>query len=872
MTDYYKGLGTPLKSIFEYPYDRAQTQRFSNAGFAHIDHQLLWELWADPRFLSPSQRMKLDHVEPFDDWEEFALWASHYCLVVAHNRDRPVLPAKVIRPRRDSISSDASDISARTSSPCNPDLEHFGYRHYGDPGDICLRHHGSAYPVPDQDAIAIFGGKGSDSYLCTSAVCRPRHLNDETPTVLPAEVGARSCHVIISLNNGDNMLVGGRRSPTQPLKDCWLQKGPSWYRIHDLPEGRYRHRLVPVTLPGNVFGAICFGGKVSATKVAIDVLLWEPLNGWRVLRIFGSDPRPRFGPNFVCLGFNHGLLFGGMRQDGVICQGFWRWRLVIRDNEVLAIRFRPSHALDTSVGSYQFFARFGASYGFVQDYLLIIGGIARDGCIPRPYEILSLTGTFSTWHDESKEPSFRVTAIEATRPPECPRPLLIGHSTRNSRTGAYLILGGGATCFNFGDHFNKGIWALYEKETGLSADWIIVPSQASKMPSVLSEWSNMGIKKQDGVRVSPVLLDGPKPFNDALRLSQPLLMRGLEYGPCSQTASMPTYFKGLLYDKLPAETDVSTNIARDEAISLLWLPKQADVTSTMFNLPPPNVKAKDCPTSFEKEWKGKFGNQFQLPTELGAIEPYITSVQLQISREPCHRLRYSATGTILFHLQGTRKVLISPPFNQHKLGYAPGSTVSDLDILCDRTLLREHSFYTIPGTSTHVALMKPGDALFVPPFWSRASVIWRGAGINGNVQAELSPSQLNEIPGNYYKAPVKGHDTPPSSDESSDDELYPLDITIKVSFSNLPPSALATTDESNWSAELTAYNEGRRDLENVVNRFTSCLTLSQGDSAAAAKCMANSDAPLLLDRLPKEVIKVYLQRLGKELLMKAEEF
>ncbi|OCT53344.1 hypothetical protein CLCR_09473 [Cladophialophora carrionii] len=876
MTDHYKGLGTPLNSIFEYPYDRAQIQRFSNAGYAHIDHQSLWELWADPRFLSPSQRMKLDHVEPFDDWEEFALWASHYCLVVAHNGSRPVLPSKVHMARRDSISSDASDISARTSSPCNPESEHFAFRHYGDPGDLCQRHHGSAYPVPDQDAIAIFGGKGSSSYLSTSAVCRPRHLNDETPVVLPPEVGARSCHVMISLNNGDNMLVGGRRSPSQPLKDCWLQKGNTWYRIHDLPEGRYRHRLVPVTLPGNVFGAICFGGKVSPTKVAIDVLLWEPLNGWRGLRIFGSEPKPRFGPNFVCLGFNHGLLFGGMRQDGVICQGFWRWRLVIRDNEVLALRFRPSHALDTSIGSYQYFARFGASYGFVQDYLLIIGGIARGGCIPRTYEILSLTGTFSTWHDEErKEPSFRVSTIEATRSPDCPRPFLIGHSTRPTQTGAYVILGGGATCFNFGDYFNRGIWVLYEKETGLPAEWIIVPSQASKLPPVHSEWDYTGVGRKEGIRVDPILLTGPQEFNKAVRLSQPLLMRGLDCGPAAQLWSTPS-LENVLSDDFYLEQDFTPGTSASPG-GQVWkqILDMADTSSTILNLPPPNVKIKKCALSSDKNEKAQLATLFRLPTELNSIEHLITSVQLQVSRRTCHQLRYSATGTIIFHQLGTRKVLLSPPFNQHKLGYAPGSNISDLNILCDPTLLQEHSFYTIPGTSTHIAMMQPGDALYIPPFWSRASVVLRSPSRNiapqqtqSNVDGSspLATVPLATLIGNRHA--VTGNETPPSSTGKSDHQLNPLDITFKVSFRMLPHSALSTTRDENWSAELKAYEDSRRDLEEVMKRFTSCLGKSNGEPASFER---QPCADMLLEHIPRDVAKVYLQRLGKELLMKAEE-
>ena len=687
---------------------------------------------------------------------------------------------------------------------------------------------------------------------------------------------------MISLNNGENMLVGGHRSPSQPLKDCWLQKGNTWYRIHDLPQGRYRHRLVPVTLPGNVFGAICFGGKVSPIQVATEVLLWEPLNGWRVLRIFGPDPTPRFGPNFICLGFNHGLLFGGMRQDGIICQGFWRWRLVIRDNEVLALRFRPSHALDTSIGSYQYFARFGASYGFVQDYLLIIGGIARGGCIPATYEILSLTGTFSTWHDEERrEPSFQVNAVEAARPPGCPRPFLIGHSTRSTQTGAYAVLGGGSTCFNYGDYFNRGIWVLYEKESGLSADWIIVPSQASKLPAAHAELSYPGAKRQDGrggMRLNPILLKEPQDFSKAVQQSRPLLMRGLDCGPCAQLWSTSNYLESnLLADaELEGPTITATDV-RNRHMPLLQLLEEAGISSATFSLPLPNVEIKKCaPTSMDPQ-KARPCNPFRLPTELNDIKPFITSVQLQISRKTCHQLRYSATGTILIHQEGLRKVLISPPFNQGKLGYAPGSTIGALAILCDPTLLQEHSFYTIPGTSTHLAMMRPGDALFVPPFWSQASVVLRG--FSGSMGTRSLPSTSDT---HYSQSPdscrglinikqqysAKGNDTPPTSTSGSDSEVNPVDITIKVFFRNLPLSALSDRRGENWSAELKAYQEGRHDLTKIVERFTSSFESSKNEPTESN---SQRSTGMLLDHLPKDVAKAYLQRLGKELLMKAEE-
>src|SRR6201999_1286282 len=101
-------------------------------------------------------------------------------------------------------------------------------------------------------------------------------------------------HTVTSFGNTlqYNLLVGGRGSPSAPKKDCWLQSDGRWQRVHDLPEPRYRHRATAVVLPNDLYGVLVFGGKTSATKIAIDTLLWDRLNGWQVLRNLKSEPMP----------------------------------------------------------------------------------------------------------------------------------------------------------------------------------------------------------------------------------------------------------------------------------------------------------------------------------------------------------------------------------------------------------------------------------------------------------------------------------------------------------------------------------------------------------------------------------------------------
>lgn len=866
--------------MFEYPEQHTQTQRFRQAGFTQIEYQNLWELWADPRFLSPSQRMKLDHVEPFDEWEEFALWASHHCLVVAHNRGTHVLPERV-QSRRNSDSSDASAISARTSSPNHPDSQLFAFRYYKDPGCLCQRHHGSAYPIPDQDAIAIYGGQGPKSILSTSAVCRPRHLNDETPVVLPPEVGPRCCHMLTSLNDGGNILVGGRRSPTQPLKDCWLQKGNTWSRIHDLPEPRYRCRVVAVTLPNNVFGAICFGGKTSPTTVATEILLWEPSRGWCVLPALRNNPIPRFGPNFVRLGFNHGLLFGGLRQDGVICPDLWRWRLVIRDNVVSGISFRPSHALDASIGAYPWFARFNASYGFVQDYLLIIGGIARGGCIPKPYEILSLIGSFSNLGD-GKELSLRVTSVEPVRPPGCPRPFLIGNSTLRTRTGMYVILGGGSTCFNYGDLFNSGIWVLHEREAGLAADWVIIPTRSSSIAAKNSDCCKNGAAAETvEFPVIRTRLADAHEFASIVQRSKPAVMTHLDFGPYARLCSHG-YLPTMINSREKTFPDKTCQRARSRLKDVTAAQKvSCSVKGSMGSSPP--LKALLPPEQIDQ--LPELTSDFTIPLQLESIEPHVGSISLDTSKSTS-RLWYSATATILFQVKGIRKIVLFPPADFSRLDIMPGSALSELSVFDETT--RAKTLHAPSGTSPHVAIVRPGDTLFIPPFWifSCTSVQYDDYPDCPDTNIEQSQSQstistrskdvncTKLCSSDYTSESATGSAACTSSSRRNRPQEQAVDVVVKVTFRTMTADKYTNTDSGLRESGLAAYDAGRRDIENITKRFIDndaqvIRSIDQGKSRLNGQ--GDDERSFVTHQIPRDVTKAFLERLGRELLSKAAD-
>lgn len=94
MLAHFEKLSTPIKSVETYPTIPRQFARFRDRGWSTVQAQSLWSAWGDESFLTPGERRGLDLIEPFDEHEEFALFASHYLLLRAKNYgDESTLPA-----------------------------------------------------------------------------------------------------------------------------------------------------------------------------------------------------------------------------------------------------------------------------------------------------------------------------------------------------------------------------------------------------------------------------------------------------------------------------------------------------------------------------------------------------------------------------------------------------------------------------------------------------------------------------------------------------------------------------------------------------------------------------------------------------------
>ncbi|KAL2438331.1 tRNA wybutosine-synthesizing protein 4 [Exophiala dermatitidis] len=982
MLKHFAKLGTPLRSVLKYPDNHTQTLRFQDAGFPLVEIQSLWELWADPRFLSPSQRMSLDEVEPFDEWEEFALFASHYCLIVAQTGPDPLIPEEP-RSRRASVDSFTSDLSTRTVSPYTGQMQWFAYKFSRNPDKEGRTHHASAFSIPGQDAIGVHGGIGPQGRLSTTSVYASAESNMPFPVLPPQEIGARCCHTVTSLDNGQNVLVGGRGSPSAPLKDCWLQTGSKWERIQDLPEPRFRHRAAGVVLPDNQYGVVVFGGKTSATKVALDCLLWDPKNGWQKLRSLLGDPMPRFGASFVRLGFNHGLLFGGMRQDGVICQGLWRWRLIIRDNVVAGIRFKASTALDASAGIFPWLARLGASYSVIRNELLVIGGVAKHGCIPKDYEILSILGSFSAFGVLEKEMELRVACVLPKLQPDVPRPFLVGHATHRTSYETTLLVGGGATCFSFGAYWNPGCWLLYDREAGVSSHWALLkPSPPDNPdPSSPPAFGNSTSKDGHAILHPPVMVERTKvcseqDFTHIRREGLPKLLTSLDLGPCVSLWA-PSY----LLSKVPSSKSIVVHSAagrtmnfqrKDFAYKTLGFHDfittlTTDPDSHMYLRSISSINPTQLPADFWKDW-AELANDFALPPPLkGFIKQTQHSSPLRISSNVNMWLHYDVMANVLFQIRGTRKLVLFPPEDLKYLSFPPGSTTSTIDIFEPYKPVKETATATatttatddnnnnnnshkgdsqspsqshpqsqpsaasaaasdhqhkntyshgredehepeptdvlkpIPNTHPHIAILRPGEALYIPPLWAHAAtpILPRAAHKAGRDRQQ--PATCNNTKTDTNTNDNNNNDTnggkaePEPDSTTSNPETSSINISLNIFFRSLPPSRYAAGRDVYGNRDLAAYEDGRRDIDRIVRRFLASPAPPPPTTTAAGKGNLNGqsnsdpsgsgpgpgpepgattdngiDVEVDVD-IPKAITKAYLERLADELRDRAEK-
>lgn len=472
MLSHFTKLRTPLHTIGTMD---EMKKRFSSAGWPEpaIEMHTLWELWSEPTFLAAEQRRSLDAVEPFDEWEEFALFASHYFLLVA---ERKADQDYTFKPQRASVATNRLSVMPGSfadpgASPM-PELEPEQKLYAKEfPGNQVPRRFGALIPPSlrgqDGDAIGLHGGLGTQERL---GDCDTYSWFETAQSIggPPLRQGLM-CHTITRLGGTNNcMLVGGRTSPDRALADCWLRSDGEWSKVHDLPEGRYRHCAVALRLPTEPRPAhtvMIYGGKSSDGHVLDEWLLWTGDSGWQNLRVVGDHPCGRFGAAMIsdkAEGIS-GVIIGGMTSAGRVLNDFWHWNL--QPDMSVTCQNVSQRAIGVLKNNASILGRFGAQLVRSEYGILQLGGVAGGRMLTRHEEVLNMR-------------TLRPFAIKNARP------LFVGASVQDVSDGL-LLLGGGATCFSFGTYWCKSCMLTSTKHSTKSPSdemtWQLISSRQNQI-------------------------------------------------------------------------------------------------------------------------------------------------------------------------------------------------------------------------------------------------------------------------------------------------------------------------------------------------------------------------------------------------------
>ena len=123
-------------------------------------------------------------------------------------------------------------------------------------------------------SVCILGGinsqRGVEEYHKSNPASPPANILD-----LPILF---SCFTVTQEAPGQHLLVGGRKSPNNPLTGCYVYKEDtkSWSRTTGISPARFRHCAVPVTLDSTRH-VLVYGGRSNSAGSFVGLAALEPI-------------------------------------------------------------------------------------------------------------------------------------------------------------------------------------------------------------------------------------------------------------------------------------------------------------------------------------------------------------------------------------------------------------------------------------------------------------------------------------------------------------------------------------------------------------------------------------------------------------------
>ncbi|KAI9873545.1 MAG: tRNA methyltransferase ppm2 [Pleopsidium flavum] len=740
MIQHFDKLQTPLRCINKYPLLQDQQRRFVEAGWPSVAVRSLWDLWEDSQFLRSEERTALNSIEPFDEWEEFALFASHYFLLVATKSSEPNTSCGYIGPdQKPPVVYSIEEDAHRAVPRLQPSIT---LRYQDNPKGRGRRRFGAVMKSAE-NTVGYHGGLGTQTRLKTTDVYTDGEIHDFTWNSPPVSIAARMCHTITQLTRNDCLLVGGRTSPENALADCWLRRRQSWERVDDLPLGRYRHCATKVSNGNGSWGVLVGGGKDSVGTVLADYVLWRNEFGWQTVQVTRTAPRPRFGASMIAVDRLSGILLGGMTEDGVILSESWRWIIEDQDQNVKITFQDQSQPRVLSHVSECFQARFGASLEWSSLGLLYIGGVSDRGLIPWEYDIVAVgSGTCKVFAPEPglyEASQFQRVDLAC----EGPRPLLVGHMVAIANGGELLVLGGGAVCFSFGTFWNLGTWTLQDSRDLLGTSWHlcntveVVPPLGPVVSATLQPAGN-GHSHPSIPVLTPVgraRLTSPRAFEAIVTEAYPITMEGLDIGSCTKAWTIEYLKETVGAGRQVVVHEATTDHMSFQAKNFAYVIKafgtfldQVTNGQRQYLRSLATEKPADKAAKLSHDFP-ELAEDFNLPPELALVTENAHSSPLRISGPVAMWLHYDVMANVLCQIQGSKRVMLYPPSDVTRLRFPAGASSSVLNVFEATSATGDQ----LTNTHPYEAMLHPGDVLFIPACWPHTASPTDGVSIAVNV-------------------------------------------------------------------------------------------------------------------------------------------
>ncbi|RPB19569.1 LCM-domain-containing protein [Terfezia boudieri ATCC MYA-4762] len=834
MLKHFESLKTPLQSVRAYPTLQSQVKRFMAYGWENVHASDLLGFWANK--MNNSEKDHPWRCEEFDEWEEFYLFAQHYCLLLAQNHGTDNDPNTLF------FKSVATNISKGGESCsswqlCSDGLvEELVPLVYASSGDF----HAKVIPTPSKKFLSRFGaaealnesaimhyggltvaGRTNEHIVISStSLFAQKPYGDHSPK-------ARMCHTLTKIDENIHLLFGGRTAPTNVLGDTWLYGSGKWkqwqypgeqWRLFAsgpvFPRPRSRHCAVANKSRKEV---LVFGGIGEGNEVLGD---WHVFNlekqTWSqviVTNAQGSNertPPPRFAASMCTIADGVAIMTGGIDGDQNVLHDMWK--VMWNETEVIVeqITLHPQVK--------RLLWRFGAQLVKISDMeLLLIGGVSGGSLMRTPETIVTI--------DVSND--IRVTGTYAISIELSP--LLVGFTAGLIR-GTLVLAGGGAVCFGFGAEWNTNVLAVSRNANQLEAllsqatrevDGLITESPAIFERKFEGCQTTYGTPSLNGILKSlshcrdilRVRINSGEDFAALIANGEPAILEGIRFGTCvekwnweylkkrvgedrqiivhsSTTSQMSFTTKNFTYEK-------TTFGAFINAISSA--PSSASQPGLYLRSISASSPAKQ-PANLEIDFP-ELACDFNLPSELKFVQDNLHSSPLRISSADVGMwLHFDVTANVLFHVVGAKRFRLWHPHRALELGFPPGGSSS-------ATILNPFSDLSITATTTaserakfvppdYDILLHPGDAIFIPPVFPHAAL-------------PVTPC-----------------------------------VAVNVFFRDLDRERYAPGKDVYGNRDLVAYERGRQVLGKIVREF---------------------------EGLPEWVRRFYLERLGAEVIEKARE-